>query len=132
MWSVCELDHEMHHYIAIVYIGFKTSETTWSLLYVLHLAHSWPNDIYGKRLVSLCFHLQNLTPLTEDEADLLLNFTASETEESLKKHLPTGVPSLQVDSATCLMTQRDYITGYNYEVRMPVWAAYTLDKQVTA
>ena len=116
----------MHLYVAIVYI---VSETTWSLLYVLYLAHSWPNNIYGK--VSLCFRLQNLTSLTEDEADLLLNLTTSETEESTKKHLPTGVPSLQVDSATCLMTQRDYITGYNYEVRMPVWAAYTLEKQVT-
>ena len=29
------------------------------------------------------------------------------------------------------MTQRDYVTGYNHEVHMPVWAAYTLDKQVT-
>ena len=129
--SDCELNHEMYRHIAaIVYIGF----TIWSLDIMFFISHSWPSYNMWKEvwLDSPCFCLQNLTSLTEDDADLLLNLTTSETEGSLNKHLPTGAPSLQVASATCLMTQRDYITGYNYEVCMPVWVAYTLDKQVTA
>ena len=73
---------------------------------------------------------QDLTSLTEDEADLLLNLTASDIVKSLKENLPTGAPSLQAAGATCSLIQRDYISGYNDEVRMPLWSAYTLDSEV--
>ncbi|NXJ78984.1 ENPP3 phosphodiesterase, partial [Trogon melanurus] len=44
-------------------------------------------------------------------------------------HLPYGRPKvLQKNNVYCLLSHHQYVSGYSYDIRMPLWTAYTLNK----
>ncbi|NXD83446.1 ENPP3 phosphodiesterase, partial [Halcyon senegalensis] len=44
-------------------------------------------------------------------------------------HLPYGRPKvLQKENVYCLLSHHQYVSGYSYDIRMPLWTAYTVDK----
>ncbi|XP_029450263.1 ectonucleotide pyrophosphatase/phosphodiesterase family member 3 isoform X5 [Rhinatrema bivittatum] len=47
--------------------------------------------------------------------------------------LPYGRPRvLQKSSTYCLLYHHDYVNGYSQDIRMPLWSAYTIEKQIDA
>ena len=45
-------------------------------------------------------------------------------------HLPWGVPNGGEGSSSCLLTQQDYVTLYSNTLRIPLWSAFKLTRQV--
>uniref|UniRef100_A0A8D0GQT7 Ectonucleotide pyrophosphatase/phosphodiesterase 3 n=1 Tax=Sphenodon punctatus TaxID=8508 RepID=A0A8D0GQT7_SPHPU len=44
-------------------------------------------------------------------------------------HLPYGRPAvLQKQSTYCLLHHHQYVSGYSYDIQMPLWSAYTIDR----
>uniref|UniRef100_A0A8C3K0K6 Alkaline phosphodiesterase I n=1 Tax=Calidris pygmaea TaxID=425635 RepID=A0A8C3K0K6_9CHAR len=44
-------------------------------------------------------------------------------------HLPYGRPKvLQNNKVYCLLSHDQYVSGYSYDIRMPLWTAYTVNK----
>uniref|UniRef100_A0A8C4UXF0 Ectonucleotide pyrophosphatase/phosphodiesterase 3 n=1 Tax=Falco tinnunculus TaxID=100819 RepID=A0A8C4UXF0_FALTI len=44
-------------------------------------------------------------------------------------HLPYGRPKvLQEDNIYCLLSHHQYVSGYSYDIWMPLWTAYTVNK----
>jgi len=59
---------------------------------------------------------------TYDQALLDVN-----TRDVIKRHAPWGVPvDLTFDAGTRVLYQRHWMTGYDPDLRMPVWVAYRL------
>uniref|UniRef100_A0A8C3NNE1 Ectonucleotide pyrophosphatase/phosphodiesterase 3 n=1 Tax=Geospiza parvula TaxID=87175 RepID=A0A8C3NNE1_GEOPR len=62
-----------------------------------------------------------------EELNKRLNLTTEESEYS--SHLPYGRPKvLQKEKVYCLLSHHQYVSGYSYDIRMPLWTAYTVNK----
>ncbi|NXO02822.1 ENPP3 phosphodiesterase, partial [Rhinopomastus cyanomelas] len=58
-----------------------------------------------------------------------LNLTAEEISVTNSRHLPYGRPRvLQKSNVYCLLSHYQYVSGYSYDIWMPLWTAYTVDK----
>ncbi|NXY40951.1 ENPP3 phosphodiesterase, partial [Ceuthmochares aereus] len=58
-----------------------------------------------------------------------LNLTTEEIKEANSYHLPYGRPKvLQNKNVYCLLSHHQYVSGYSYDILMPLWTAYTVDK----
>uniref|UniRef100_A0A672UL67 Ectonucleotide pyrophosphatase/phosphodiesterase 3 n=1 Tax=Strigops habroptila TaxID=2489341 RepID=A0A672UL67_STRHB len=71
-----------------------------------------------------CMHVSNVSVLNER-----LNLTTEEIREANSYHLPYGRPIvLQKENVYCLLSHHRYVSGYSYDIWMPLWTAYTVDK----
>ncbi|NXG80266.1 ENPP3 phosphodiesterase, partial [Baryphthengus martii] len=59
-----------------------------------------------------------------------LNLTTEEINATNSYHLPFGRPKvLQKENVFCLLSHHQYVSGYSYDIWMPLWTAYTVDKR---
>uniref|UniRef100_A0A8B9J7S0 SMB domain-containing protein n=1 Tax=Astyanax mexicanus TaxID=7994 RepID=A0A8B9J7S0_ASTMX len=54
----------------------------------------------------------------------------SNTQHTHATHLPFGRPAVLFQSQYTLLQHSDYISGYSYELHMPLWTTYTMTAQV--
>uniref|UniRef100_A0A663DRG7 Ectonucleotide pyrophosphatase/phosphodiesterase 3 n=1 Tax=Aquila chrysaetos chrysaetos TaxID=223781 RepID=A0A663DRG7_AQUCH len=60
-----------------------------------------------------------------------LNLTTEEIKKANSYHLPYGRPKvLQKKNVYCLLSHHQYVSGYSYDIWMPLWTAYTVNKPV--
>ncbi|XP_075354871.1 ectonucleotide pyrophosphatase/phosphodiesterase family member 3 [Mycteria americana] len=84
------------------------------------VSHLTPIDELG----CTCMHISNVTVLNER-----LNLTTEEIKKANSYHLPYGRPKvLQNKKVYCLLSQHQYVSGYSYDIWMPLWTAYTVNK----
>uniref|UniRef100_A0A8C9N8T1 Ectonucleotide pyrophosphatase/phosphodiesterase 3 n=1 Tax=Serinus canaria TaxID=9135 RepID=A0A8C9N8T1_SERCA len=58
-----------------------------------------------------------------------LNLTTEEIKKASSSHLPYGRPKvLQKEKFYCLLFHHQYVSGYSYDIQMPLWTAYTVNK----
>ncbi|NXU35393.1 ENPP3 phosphodiesterase, partial [Drymodes brunneopygia] len=58
-----------------------------------------------------------------------LNLTTEEIKKASSSHLPFGRPKvLQKENVYCLLSHHQYVSGYSYNIWMPLWTAYTVNK----
>ncbi|NWI93387.1 PDE2 phosphodiesterase, partial [Pitta sordida] len=58
-----------------------------------------------------------------------LNLTTEEIKEASSYNLPFGRPKvLQKKNEYCLLSHHQYVSGYSYDIWMPLWTAYTVNK----
>ncbi|XP_027651708.2 ectonucleotide pyrophosphatase/phosphodiesterase family member 3 isoform X2 [Falco peregrinus] len=58
-----------------------------------------------------------------------LNLTTEEIQKANSYHLPYGRPKvLQENNIYCLLSHHQYVSGYSYDIWMPLWTAYTVNK----
>ncbi|NWV66391.1 ENPP3 phosphodiesterase, partial [Malurus elegans] len=75
-----------------------------------------------------CQCTQNLN-MSQEDLNKRLNLTTEEIKEASSYHLPFGRPRvLQEENVYCLLSHRQYVSGYSYDIRMPLWTAYTVNK----
>ena len=61
-------------------------------------------------------------------ADKQLWLNKADKQRSLERNLPWGVPTAAgISGKLVLLIQRDYVIGYDAELRVPVWTAHRLD-----
>ncbi|XP_077991014.1 ectonucleotide pyrophosphatase/phosphodiesterase family member 3-like [Glandiceps talaboti] len=92
---------------------------------------NFPSD-YNERIstdTSNCTCNNNSTSKTIEEFDRQLDLTSSEVDASLKANTPLGRPLVKFNASHCVLTQDDYVTGYNKDLKMPMWVSYTVEKQ---
>ncbi|XP_071597009.1 ectonucleotide pyrophosphatase/phosphodiesterase family member 3 [Heliangelus exortis] len=71
-----------------------------------------------------CKHILNASALNER-----LNLTTEEIKKANLYHLPYGRPKvLQTKTLYCLLSHDRYVSGYSYDILMPMWTAYTVNK----
>ncbi|NXP92344.1 ENPP3 phosphodiesterase, partial [Passerina amoena] len=64
-----------------------------------------------------------------EELNERLNLTTEEIKKASSSHLPYGRPKvLQKEKVYCLLSHHQYVSGYSYDIRMPLWTAYTVNK----
>ena len=61
-------------------------------------------------------------------------FSISLLTESVAKaqHAPFGMPEVNFVTDFCELTQTDYVTAYSHELRMPLYATFTLEKKTVS
>ncbi|NWT57196.1 ENPP3 phosphodiesterase, partial [Erythrocercus mccallii] len=65
----------------------------------------------------------------EKELNKRLNLTLEEIKKASSSHLPYGRPKvLQKKNVYCLLSHHQYVSGYSYDIWMPLWTAYTVNK----
>ncbi|XP_063246095.1 ectonucleotide pyrophosphatase/phosphodiesterase family member 3 [Prinia subflava] len=65
----------------------------------------------------------------QEELNQRLNLTTEEIKKVNSSHLPYGRPKvLQKEKVYCLLSHHPYVSGYSYDIRMPLWTAYTVNK----
>ena len=70
--------------------------------------------------------------MSVDELDTRLNLTDDAVALSHSTHLPLGLPQLNTrDVSACVLTQTGYVSGYSHSHHMPLWSAFTIEKQVS-
>lgn len=63
----------------------------------------------------------------EREYDRLLRLSAAQKTVALNAHLPFGVPLRRSGAATeIVLVQRDYVIGYDGDLRVPIWTGHRL------
>ncbi|XP_008922126.2 venom phosphodiesterase 1 [Manacus vitellinus] len=78
-----------------------------------------PEDALG----CTCMHMP------EETLNERLNLTTEEIKKASSHHLPYGRPKvLQTENVYCLLTHHQYVSGYSYDIWMPLWTAYTVNK----
>ncbi|XP_050172625.1 venom phosphodiesterase 1-like [Myiozetetes cayanensis] len=78
------------------------------------------------RLGCQCMHMPNVT---EEELNERLNLTTEEIKKASSYHLPYGRPKvLQKENVYCLLSHHQFVSGYSYDIWMPLWTAYTVNK----
>lgn len=61
--------------------------------------------------------------------DALLNLTASQKHTAESPHIPYGMPAAAATAThEHLLDQKDYVTWYDDDLRVPLWVAYRLTK----
>jgi DNA/RNA endonuclease G (NUC1) len=61
--------------------------------------------------------------------DALLNLTASQKQTAQTRHIPYGMPVAAVTVAhEHMLHQKDYVTWYDDDLRVPLWVAYRLTR----
>ncbi|XP_027763273.1 venom phosphodiesterase 1-like isoform X1 [Empidonax traillii] len=73
-----------------------------------------------------CMHMPNVT---EEKLNERLNLTTEEIKKASSYHLPYGRPKvLQKKNEYCLLSHHQFVSGYSYDIWMPLWTAYTVNK----
>ncbi|XP_063185658.1 ectonucleotide pyrophosphatase/phosphodiesterase family member 3 [Chroicocephalus ridibundus] len=63
------------------------------------------------------------------ELNQRLNLTTEDIKKANSYHLPYGRPKvLQKKNVYCLLSHHQYVSGYSYDIWMPLWTAYTVNK----
>ncbi|NWS95398.1 ENPP3 phosphodiesterase, partial [Mionectes macconnelli] len=71
----------------------------------------------------------NMPNMTEEKLNERLNLTAEEIKKASSYHLPYGRPKvLQKKNVHCLLSHHQFVSGYSYDIWMPLWTAYTVNK----
>ncbi|XP_074752439.1 ectonucleotide pyrophosphatase/phosphodiesterase family member 3 [Athene noctua] len=84
------------------------------------VSHLTPTDELG----CTCMHVSNVSVLNER-----LNLSTEEIKKANSYHLPYGRPKvLQKKNVYCLLSHHQYVSGYSYDIWMPLWTAYTVNK----
>ncbi|NXX90513.1 ENPP3 phosphodiesterase, partial [Centropus bengalensis] len=84
------------------------------------ISHLIPTDDLG----CTCNDIPNVSELNER-----LNLTTEEINNANSYHLPYGRPRvLQKKNVYCLLSHHQYVSGYSYDIWMPLWTAYTVNK----
>ncbi|XP_010284040.1 PREDICTED: venom phosphodiesterase 2-like, partial [Phaethon lepturus] len=88
------------------------------------VSHLDPIDELG----CTCMNISDVIVLNER-----LNLTAEEIKTAISYHLPYGRPKvLQKEKVYCLLSHHRYVSGYSYDIWMPLWTAYTVNKPENA
>ncbi|KFO86516.1 Ectonucleotide pyrophosphatase/phosphodiesterase family member 3, partial [Buceros rhinoceros silvestris] len=70
-----------------------------------------------------CTQISNVS-----EINARLNLTTEEINVTNSYHLPYGRPKvLQKENVYCLLFHHQYVSGYSYNIWMPLWTAYTVN-----
>ncbi len=68
------------------------------------------------------------TPDEKAEADKKLWLNKRDTTAAINRHLPWGLPeSIASNDTIQVLAQRDYVIGYDLELRVPLWTAHRLN-----
>ncbi|XP_007669807.2 ectonucleotide pyrophosphatase/phosphodiesterase family member 3 [Ornithorhynchus anatinus] len=67
--------------------------------------------------------LQNIDVLNQR-----LNLSSSKVNETVNKHLPYGRPRVLQSKSYCQLFQEEYVSGFDHDIQMPLWSAYTILK----
>ncbi|NWH81699.1 ENPP3 phosphodiesterase, partial [Piaya cayana] len=87
------------------------------------VSHLTPADDLG----CTCSDVSGMPGLSE--LNERLNLTTDEIKKANSYHLPYGRPRvLQSKNVYCLLSHHHYVSGYSYDILMPLWTAYTVDK----
>jgi endonuclease G, mitochondrial len=71
---------------------------------------------------------RNCTPAERAAADRELHLTDAERQAAIAAHMPWGLPrDLGPTSNERLLVQRDYLIGYDGDLRAPLWTAERID-----
>ncbi|XP_006200118.1 ectonucleotide pyrophosphatase/phosphodiesterase family member 3 [Vicugna pacos] len=74
-----------------------------------------------------CPELQNNSDL--EHVNQMLNLTQNEITATEKLNLPFGRPRvMQKNKELCLLYHREYVSGFDKAIRMPLWSSYTVPK----
>ncbi|MEE6475676.1 hypothetical protein FKM82_010835 [Ascaphus truei] len=58
-----------------------------------------------------------------------LNLTSLQESNTKMQNLPFGKPSvLQENSSYCILYHNQYVNGYSFSIRMPLWSSYTVGR----
>ncbi|XP_063299303.1 ectonucleotide pyrophosphatase/phosphodiesterase family member 3 [Pelobates fuscus] len=67
---------------------------------------------------------------SEELLNQRLNLTAESSIQKVAKYLPYGRPvNTEENSTYCVLYQETYVSGYSHDILMPLWSAYTIEKQ---
>ncbi|NXM30315.1 ENPP3 phosphodiesterase, partial [Oxyruncus cristatus] len=81
-----------------------------------------PEDALG----CTCTRMANVS---EEKLNERLNLTTEEIKRASSNHLPYGRPKvLQKKNVYCLLSHHQFVSGYSYDIWMPLWTAYTVNK----
>ncbi|MBI4990309.1 MAG: DNA/RNA non-specific endonuclease [Rhodocyclales bacterium] len=73
-------------------------------------------------------YARTCTPDEKAEADKKLWLNKRDTTASIERHLPWGHPEpIAANTNLRTLAQRDYVIGYDSELRVPVWTAHRLN-----
>uniref|UniRef100_A0A8C0FC20 Ectonucleotide pyrophosphatase/phosphodiesterase family member 3 n=1 Tax=Bubo bubo TaxID=30461 RepID=A0A8C0FC20_BUBBB len=85
------------------------------------VSHLTPIDELG----CTCMHVSRDVSVLNER----LNLTTEEIKKANSYHLPYGRPKvLQKKNVYCLLSHHQYVSGYSYDIWMPLWTAYTVNK----
>ncbi|KAM9317106.1 ectonucleotide pyrophosphatase/phosphodiesterase family member 1 [Gastrophryne carolinensis] len=70
----------------------------------------------------------NLPTLTEEGFKAHVTFTPKQESDIKKHNLPFGRPVVLQSSSYCILYQDKYVSGYSYDIKMPLWTSYTVGK----
>ncbi|XP_064913064.1 ectonucleotide pyrophosphatase/phosphodiesterase family member 3 isoform X1 [Columba livia] len=71
-----------------------------------------------------CVNISDVSVLNER-----LNLTTEDINKANSNHLPYGRPRvLQKQNLYCILSHHQYVSGYSYDIWMPLWTAYTVNK----
>ncbi|XP_071807109.1 venom phosphodiesterase 2-like [Asterias amurensis] len=60
--------------------------------------------------------------------DEQLKLTDTQKSASNMKHSPFGMPQINFKTDFCELTQTDYVTTYSHDLKMPLYATFTMEK----
>ncbi|XP_056422536.1 ectonucleotide pyrophosphatase/phosphodiesterase family member 1 [Hyla sarda] len=81
--------------------------------------------IHGARVNSLGCSCDSLT---EAEYKKQLTLTPQRESDTKKLNLPYGRPLVLQNSSYCILYHIKYVSGFSYNIKMPLWSSYTLGK----
>ncbi|XP_046845830.1 venom phosphodiesterase 2-like [Xenia sp. Carnegie-2017] len=90
----------------------------------------FPNDdvLPSKQVCQSC----DTSKVDMDQLNKALNITPEQGKLFEIKHLPWGTPKGGVGQKSCLLSQKHFIIAYSTILRIPLWAAYTINStQIT-
>lgn len=70
----------------------------------------------------------SLPDLTEAGFKAQLMLTPEQESDTKKLNLPFGRPVVLQNSDYCILFNDKYITGYSYNIKMPLWSSYTIGR----
>lgn len=82
----------------------------------------------GFALLGNVANARNCTPDEKAEADKKLWLNKRDATAAIDRHLPWGLPEPAADDGNLkILAQRDYVIGYDLELRVPLWTAHRLN-----
>ncbi|PIO36782.1 hypothetical protein AB205_0190920 [Aquarana catesbeiana] len=70
----------------------------------------------------------NLPSLAEAGFKAHLSLTPEQESDTKRLNLPFGRPVVLQNSNYCILYQDKYVSGYSYNIKMPLWSSYTIGK----
>ncbi|KAF7253176.1 Ectonucleotide pyrophosphatase/phosphodiesterase family member 1 [Varanus komodoensis] len=106
--------------------GSRQDMSSWTLFFLnmLRCAVATEKSWGGEGKSSLCFLL-----LSSSQIQPQINLTTAEIKKIEKHSLPFGRPRvLQKKQNYCLLHNHHYVNGFSWNIQMPLWSAYTINK----